>query len=299
MLNLTWHCVESLASNLYHNFPFRTIHLGGRKGWRVYGIPNGGVYVALMLQRVAPDMIELTETPDGADVFVDDIIDSGATRAHYQKRFPNIPFLALLSKEDGDKKEWVSFPWERMGHKAGPQENIVRILQYLGEDPEREGLKETPDRVVRSYDELFSGYKQKPEDVFKTFEDSCDYDEMIVCRGVEFTSFCEHHMLPFIGKGHIAYIPKGGKIIGLSKLARLLEIYSRRLQVQEKLTRQVTMALDEHLKPLGSACILEAKHLCMCARGVGKQHSDMVTSSLTGAFRQPEVRAELFNLIQG
>ncbi len=130
----------------------------------------------------------------------------------------------------------------------------------------------------------------------KTFEDgSCD--EVVLLKDIEFVSHCEHHMLPFLGKAHIAYIPNG-KVLGVSKLARLLEIYSRRLQIQERLCQQITTALDEHLKPLGSACVIEAQHLCMVARGVQKQNSVMVTSSLTGVFRDKgEARSELLDMI--
>lgn len=176
---------------------------------------------------------------------------------------------------------------------------LETLIRYLGDDPDRGGLKETPDRVLRSYAELFSGYKQDPKDVIKVFEDgSQGYDEMVVLKGAEVVSTCEHHLLPFYGRAHVAYIPQG-RVIGISKLARLVEVFARRLQVQERLTVQVTQALDEHLKPLGSACVIEARHLCMVCRGVQKQHSEMITSSLTGVFRdKPEVRAEFFNLIR-
>jgi GTP cyclohydrolase I len=178
-----------------------------------------------------------------------------------------------------------------------PHEAVRSLLRYVGEDPDREGLRETPARVLKSYSELFSGYHQDPADVFKCFEDGA-CDEMVVLTGVEFVSCCEHHMLPFLGEAHLAYVPDG-RIIGVSKLARLLEVYSRRLQVQERLTVQVTAALDEYLRPLGSACVVEASHLCMACRGVRKQRSRMITSSLTGAFREAAVRQEFFQLIRG
>ena len=175
---------------------------------------------------------------------------------------------------------------------------VRSLLAYLGDDPDREGLQDTPDRVVRSYAELFSGYGVNPADVFKVFEDGA-CDEMVVLRNCEFWSCCEHHMQPFFGKAHIAYVPKG-KVAGISKLARVLDIYARRLQIQERLTCQVTRALDENLKPLGSACVIEATHFCMVCRGVQKQHSTLITSSLTGVFRdRPEVRAEFLNLVRG
>lgn len=263
---------------------------------RMFGIPNGGTYAAL-LTRSGNVPVELTEDPESADCFIDDIIDSGKTRDEWTKKY-NKPFHALVDKTGADRHlGWVVFPWERVAREDGPQDAVRRLLQYIGEDPDREGLKETPDRVVRSYGELFSGYRQNPEGVLKTFEDGA-CDEMVLLKGVEIASTCEHHMLPFVGVAHVAYIPSG-KIVGLSKLARLVEVFARRLQVQERLTVQVTQALDEHLKPRGSACVIEAKHLCMACRGVQKQHSIMITSSLTGVFRQPEVRHEFFNLIRG
>lgn len=177
-----------------------------------------------------------------------------------------------------------------------PYESVRNIIRHIGEDPTREGLVDTPSRVVRSWSELFGGYNKDPKSVFKTFEDGV-CDELVLLKDVEWYSCCEHHMLPFFGKAHIAYIPNG-KIIGVSKLARLLEIYSRRLQVQERLCTQITKALDENLTPLGSACILEATHLCMVMRGVQKQNSTMVTSSLSGVFKEDiNARSELLRLI--
>lgn len=172
------------------------------------------------------------------------------------------------------------------------------LLRYMGENTNREGLQETPLRVIKSYRELFGGYAQDPAVVMKTFEDGA-CDEMVLLKEISFASTCEHHLLPFLGVAHIAYIPDK-RIIGISKLARLLEIYSRRLQVQERLTQQITEALDYYLKPVGSACVIEASHLCMSCRGVRNPSSSMVTSSLSGAFREKgEVRAEFFNLIRG
>lgn len=176
------------------------------------------------------------------------------------------------------------------------KEALKTLLRYLGEDPEREGLRNTPDRVLRSYEELFVGYRQSPQDVMTVFEDGA-CDEMVVLKGIPVTSCCEHHMLPFTGVAHIAYVPQK-KIIGVSKLSRILDIYARRLQVQERLTTQVTTALDTHLDPQGSACVIEATHSCMTCRGVNKAGAVMVTSSLTRCFRQPQTRAEFFNLIR-
>lgn len=174
---------------------------------------------------------------------------------------------------------------------------IHSILIAVGENPDREGLKETPNRVSKSYAELLSGYNQKPGDLFKVFEDGA-CDEMVIVKGVEFYSLCEHHMLPFFGSAHVAYIPNG-KVIGVSKLARIVDVFARRLQIQERLCQQVTRTIDEYLQPKGSACVMEATHFCMVCRGVQKQHSKMITSSLSGIFRSnPEVRSEFMGLIK-
>lgn len=190
-----------------------------------------------------------------------------------------------------------AFPNDTMPTDEAAMVAVRVLLRYVGENPDREGLQETPLRVIKSYRELFGGYSQDPASVMKTFEDGA-CDEMVLLKGIEFSSLCEHHLLPFIGVAHIAYIPNK-QIIGISKLARLLEVYSRRLQVQERLTQQITQALETHLRPIGAACVIEAQHLCMACRGVRKQSSTMVTSSLTGAFREdPSVRQELFGLIR-
>jgi GTP cyclohydrolase I len=164
------------------------------------------------------------------------------------------------------------------------QQLIRDFFAHIGEDPEREGLKDTPKRMIASWEKLFGGYKQKPEDVLAVFGDEL-YDEMIVVKDIEFYSICEHHCLPFFGRAHIGYIPDG-KIIGLSKLPRLVEIYSRRLQNQERLTSQIARGLRDILKPKGVGVILEAKHFCMMARGVEKQNSEVTTSALLGLFKK-------------
>lgn len=170
-------------------------------------------------------------------------------------------------------------------------------LQIIGENPNREGLRETPKRVVKSWIELYSGYGKDPKDIFTVFE-AGGCDQIVLLKGIEFYSMCEHHMLTFFGVAHIAYLP-GEKVIGISKLARLLEIYSRRLQIQERIGEQVTTALMSYLQPKGAACIIEAKHMCMCSRGVSKQSSIMVSSSMKGLFlTDPSAKQELMTLIQ-
>jgi GTP cyclohydrolase IA len=179
---------------------------------------------------------------------------------------------------------------------VNPEKLIKELIEFIGEDPSREGLRDTPKRVIKSFEKLFSGYGKKPEDVLKTFAGE-NYDEMIVVKDIEFYSTCEHHLLPFTGSAHVGYIPDG-KIIGLSKLPRLVEIYARRLQNQERLTSQIAQALDKILKPKGVGVVIEAKHLCMMARGVEKQGSEVTTSSLTGLFkRDMNTRNEFLKLI--
>lgn len=177
-----------------------------------------------------------------------------------------------------------------------PEDQIRKLLEHIGENPDREGLKDTPKRVLKSYEKLYSGYKMNPADLVTKF-DGENYDEMIIARDIEFYSMCEHHMLPFFGKVHIGYIPNG-KIIGISKLPRLVEVFARRLQNQERLTIQVAEAIEECLNPKGVAVVMEAKHFCMMARGVEKQNSKMVTSSLRGLFKSNlNTRSEFLNLI--
>lgn len=175
-------------------------------------------------------------------------------------------------------------------------ETARQVLELIGEDPSREGLRETPMRIVKSWAELYGGYSQNADDLFKTFsEGACD--EMVVLRDIEFYSTCEHHMLPFFGRAHIAYVPNG-KVLGVSKLARVLEVYARRLQIQERLGQQVTEAIMRNLHPKGAACVIEAQHFCMVARGVRKQNSVMCTASLRGCFAsEHDCRAEFYKLI--
>lgn len=172
-----------------------------------------------------------------------------------------------------------------------------------GENPMRPGLRDTPKRVSLMYRELLSGYDEHPANILTEFENE-GFDQIILLRDIELYSLCEHHMLPFLGKAHVAYIPNDHKIVGISKLARLVDIYARRLQIQERLGTQIVDALEHYLKPVGAACIIEAEHLCMRMRGVGKQNSVMVTSALRGVFMRQDsfglaAREELMRLIRG
>ncbi len=174
---------------------------------------------------------------------------------------------------------------------------IKMILEAIGEDVKREGLRETPERVASMYEEIFAGIKQKPSDFIKLFETE-EHEEMIMLRDIPFYSVCEHHLLPFLGKAHIAYIPKKNKLLGLSKLARVVEMYAKRPQLQERLTSQVADTLMKAVNPLGVLVVVEAEHLCMTMRGVKKPGSKMVTSAVRGIFRKNmSTRQEALDLI--
>lgn len=260
---------------------------------KVYGVPRGGSVVAALHGGAV-------DTPDEADVILDDIIDSGRTRDKWLHSFPTKPFMALIDKTDTQSPfrldGWIHFPWD--AGMSDIEDHVVRILEYIGEDPRREGLIETPARVVRSWTELFSGYKTSPKDVLLKEFDADGYDELIVCRNIEFYSTCEHHLQPFFGRAHVGYLPDK-RVVGLSKLARLVEVFARRLQIQERLTHQIALALSDHLQPRGVGVVLEAKHFCMICRGVNKQASEMVTSALEGCFHDAPIRTEFFHLING
>ena len=284
------------------SIPFSLVDITG-----IYGVPRGGTILAQELShRLEIPLVEEVSEYPYETLVADDVVDSGRTR----NKFGGHPFVSLHLKKVCDSdlhptysvhtevEEWIRYWWEAEEDAEGL---VIRMLQRIGEDPLREGLRETPARVIRSWAELYSGYDQKElSSIFKTFdnpEHTNTYNQVVLLKDVEMFSQCEHHMLPFIGKAHIAYIPNE-KVIGVSKMARLLEVYSRRLQIQERIGEQVTSDLMEHLECQGAACIIEAMHLCMRMRGVAKQHSTMVTSSLKGIFLTDQAaRSELLRLI--
>lgn len=255
---------------------------------KVWGIPRGGAIIA-GISRQAVD------APYQADIIIDDIIDSGRTIQRYQMQYPNKEFKAMFDKRQMDKKTWVIFPWEDVDETRDVEDTVVRQLEFIGENPRREGLIETPKRVIKALKELTSGYQENPAVILsKVFTEP--YDEMIVLKDIEMWSLCEHHMLPFHGRAHVGYIPNG-KIIGISKIARLVHCFARRLQVQERLTQEIANALMESLKPHGVGVIIQATHLCMACRGV-KTPADMTTSCLLGYFRDRS-RSEFLQFING
>jgi GTP cyclohydrolase I len=274
---------------------------------KVWGVPRGGIPVAYRIASI----INGTVVDDLADanIIVDDIICTGRTREQiakllskevlerggvdYNSVYPDSIYFDALIANPGEG-EWYVFPWE--GSRLGSIEDVpLRMIEYIGEDPKRDGLLETPKRIVKSWDFLFGGYKTDVAAIFKKFDNDGQYDQMVILKDIEFYSMCEHHALPFLGKVHIAYLP-GDKIVGVSKLARVVEAFARRLQVQERLTEQIASAIEENLQPKGVAVYIEAQHLCMVARGVQKQNSVMVTSALKGCFRNDESRMEFLLL---
>jgi GTP cyclohydrolase I len=201
-----------------------------------------------------------------------------------------------LAKEPAKNgKEELSLP---TGLEAVSTEDIYReILRRFDEDPTRDGLLRTPERVEKSMAFLTKGYNQDPTSILRGALFDVDYDEMVIVKDIEMFSLCEHHMLPFFGKVHVAYIPNG-KVIGLSKIPRLVEVFARRLQVQERMTRQIADAIQEAINPQGVGVVIEARHLCMMMRGVEKQNSSTVTSAMLGVFQKQNTRSEFLSLVR-
>lgn len=269
----------------------------------IYGIPRGGIPVAtaLSVKLQLPLVSKNLAHHDPTFLIVDDLIDSGKTISEWIDH----PVATLHCKPHSPKpnffveqlsNDWIHYFWEDNDSDDSGEDIVVRLLELIGEDPTRQGLLETPKRFIKAWQFLTKGYKQNPEKIIKCF-DSETYDQIVLLKDIEIYSMCEHHCLPFWGKAHIAYIPRD-KVIGVSKLARLIDIYARRLQIQERLGEQVTTALMKYLNPQGAACIIEAAHLCMRMRGVQKQNSVMTTSSLKGVFfDDAKAREELMRLI--
>lgn len=269
----------------------------------IYGIPRGGVPIALMLSCLTT--CTLVAQPEQASVIVDDIFDSGRTserlRTSLGTMYVRSPrFYTAFDKRLPEwKDKWLVMPWEvSEQHDQSADDAVVRLLQHIGEDPEREGLRETPQRVIKAWSEWTAGYNQNPADILKGFEDGADkYDEFVFQGSIPFYSTCEHHLAPFFGVAHIGYIPTG-RIVGLSKLSRLLDIFARRLQCQERISVQVADALMNALKPLGVGVVLQARHMCMESRGICKSGTVTTTSALRGLVKErPEVREEFLSFV--
>lgn len=282
---ISWEEIYSKIDNILNQLE--------NKKYKVWGIPRGGQIVAGML-GFCNDKIEVVHPlfPYKADIIVDDLYDSGTTYKKWKKLYPEKDIYFLFDKREKEYKgKWLVFPWEESGDKE-VEENVVRLLEYFGQDANREGLKDTPKRYIKFWNEFLT----PPQFIPTTFSAE-GYDQMIVQTDISFYSICEHHLAPFFGTGYIAYIPDK-KLIGLSKLARTLETFSRRLQNQERITNQVVDFLMKELEPLGVGCVIKAKHLCMEMRGVKKSNTYTITSALRGIFTREEVKDEFFKLIK-
>jgi GTP cyclohydrolase I len=266
----------------------------------IYGLSVGGLFVAQELSKQLG--LPIVDHPSETSLIVDDRVETGNTLLPYEHYLTAVleqnplarakASIALETSVTGAR-----FPWEKK-QDSDAREIVVRMLEHLSEDPTREGLLETPKRVIKSWDHLFSGYKIEPASVLQTQFIEEGSDGPVLCKDIEMYSTCEHHLLPFFGRAAVGYIPRNGRIVGLSKLARVVEVFSRRLQNQERLTRQVAQALQDALDPLAVGVVMEAEHFCMRARGVQKQSSRMVTSYWLGEYRSDaEARREFWRLI--
>ena len=210
-----------------------------------------------------------------------------------QKLDPELKLAEVLAAERRAAQE-------RRPSRAEAEEAVRTLIRWTGDDPTREGLAGTPERVARAYEEYFAGYHDDPVDILqRTFEEVDGYDEMVLLRDIRFESHCEHHMAPILGRAHIAYLPDH-RVVGISKLARLVQVYAKRLQIQEKMTAQIANTIQEVLQPLGVAVVIEASHQCMTTRGVHKPGAALATSRMLGAFREnPATRREFLTMIRG
>ncbi len=289
----------------------------------VYGVPRGGTVPAAMVATMLEvpilagplkPLAELHPLDLARDVLVvDDIIDSGVTASWFAARHFDTLYASERAPDTDAPRlgSWAVFPWEvwlddaagvDRDERHGPTDAVRRLLQFVGEDPDREGLLDTPARVIKALGEMTAGYGEDAEAVLgKTF-DPVGYHDMVVLTGCAFTSMCEHHMLPFTGTATVGYLPNEatGRIVGVSKLARVVEIYARRLQVQERMCEQIADVIERVLEPGGVGVVLSASHACMGCRGVKQPEARMFTSTMRGAFRdQASTRAEFLSLAYG
>jgi GTP cyclohydrolase I len=303
-IHLSWDDIENAARDI-------AMRHAGHGIDRVFGIPQGGTPVAALVAATLGVPHLLRDPLGGKDsgrvflqgtLVVDDLVDSGRTAQRYLDagmafdacyRKPHSPAstAAGASLVDG----WAIFPWERA---TGPEDAVVRLIEHVGEDPSREGLLKTPARVVKAFGEMTEGYAVDVEALLATTFDEHS-DEMVVLGGIEFTSLCEHHLLPFRGVATVGYVPDQ-RVVGLSKMARLVDAYARRFQVQERMTTQIADAMWTHLRPLGVGVVLQAHHSCMGVRGVRKQNATMTTSAMLGIMKHSDAaRSEFLRLANG
>jgi GTP cyclohydrolase I len=264
----------------------------GYEGRKAFPVPRGGIPALYVLANFIN--LTIVDTPEEADFMIDDLIDSGATRDWYREQFGKAVYALFVKTEH---ESWLVFPWEQ--DTLGSADDIPRrLLQYIGEDPTRGGLAETPKRFLKAWSQYTSGYKVNPADILKTFEDGAEKtNELVIVKGIPIYSTCEHHLAPIFGTAAIGYIPNG-RIVGLSKLSRLADVFARRLQVQERMTTQIADTLVEHLSPLGVGVVLECRHMCMEARGIQRQGTTTITSAMRGILKDDHnARAEFLKFI--
>ena len=266
----------------------------------VYGVPRGGAVVAGLMHACAPDRLQLVSDPASADIIVDDIVDTGTTRARVLKelaeRGRRPMFVALVDKTIRGDQSWIRFPWEEHDVTADIADTVIRQLQAIGEDPMRPGLKDTPKRYIKALMEMTAGLRMDPkEPLARVFDEN--HDEIVMVQGIDFVSLCEHHLLPFSGTVDFAYLPKG-KVVGLSKIPRFIRILAQRPQVQERLTTEIADTFCEVVEPAGVMVVVRGVHSCMRYRGV-RSDGNMLTSVVRGVFKdEPEARAEAMKLME-
>lgn len=272
-VSLTWQDVSRLSIGLAKRWNRRAIS-------DVFAVPSGGAAPGVIVASLLD--VPLTDAPTATSLIVDDLADSGATLQAF-----DLPHMDALIRKPHTPEHiapkahtidaWVKFPWE---HEPAPTDAIVRLLQYIGEDPTRDGLQDTPARVLRAWSELTAGYGDNAAThLARTFTGNSD--QMIVQDGIQFVSMCEHHMLPFIGTARVGYLP-GDRIVGLSKLARTVQVFARRLQIQERMTDQIADAIEHTLNPDGVGVTITATHLCMSIRGAQQPNTTTTTTALRG-----------------
>ena len=306
MIKLSHQAIETAAiataRAITEHFGIKAV---ARRMVAAFPVPRGGVAAAYAVRKHCPSLY-LVDTADEADCFIDDLVDSGRTRDAYAEQFEGIPFFALFDKQKqvfndevgAPDPGWLVFPWE--GNSQSSASDIpIRLLQFIGEDPGRGGLAETPGRFLRAWSDWTIGYGQDPKDVLKVFEDGAERcDQLVLVKDIPVYSHCEHHLAPFFGVAHVGYIPNG-KIVGLSKISRLVDIFAKRLQVQERLTNQIADTLTEYLDPLGVGVVIECRHMCMESRGIQRQGSTTITSAMRGALLdEPSARAEFLAIMK-
>ena len=266
----------------------------------VYGVPRGGLPIATNCGLPMASTLGMLGEDKASVLVVDDLVDSGKTLRPYVDlgyavdalfRKPHSP--ADIAPDAETAVGWLRFPWE---DEEGPEDAVVRLLQWIGEDVTREGLLDTPKRVVKAFREMTAGLHVEPRSVLGTVFNE-NSDQMVVVKGIRFSSLCEHHLLPFVGTAAVGYVPDG-RVIGLSKIPRLVEVFAKRPQVQERMTNQIATTLMDCLSPQGVGVVVKAHHSCMGCRGVRQPDAEMITSCVLGCMKENQAaRAELMEFI--